>query len=90
MTERRKLELSTEMRQALVALRNATKQEYIRERCAALLKIADGASAHQVAKAGLLRPRDPDTVYGWLALWENEGITGLTAHRQGGKRRGSL
>lgn len=90
MTQRRKLELSTEMRQALVALRDETKHEYIRERCAAILKIAEGASAHQVAKTGLLRPRDPDTVYGWLALLESEGIAGLKVHRQGGKRRRSL
>lgn len=90
MTQRRTIELSTETRQALVELRNETKHEYIRERCAAILKIADGTSAHQVAKVGLLRPRDPDTVYGWLDLWENEGIKGLTAHRQGGQRRGSL
>lgn len=55
-----------------------------------MLKIADGASAHQVAKTGLLRPRDPDTVYGWLDLLESAGLAGLKAHKQGGKRRGYL
>ncbi len=90
MTQRRKLELSAQMRQELVELRAQTKQEYVRERCAALLKIADGASAHQVAKEGLLRPRDPDTVYGWMDMLEKEGISGLQRHKQGGKRRGYL
>ena len=90
MTQRRKIELSTKMRQELVELRDQTKQEYVRERCAAILKIADGASAHQVAKEGLLRPRDPDTVYGWMDILEREGITGLQEHKQGGKRRGCL
>ncbi len=90
MTQRRTIEISPETRQALIELRDATKYEYIRERCAAILKIADGTSAHQVAKTGLLRPRDPDTVYGWLDLLESEGIAGLKAHRQGGPRRGYL
>jgi transposase len=90
MTQRRKIELSGQARQELVELRDGTKEEYVRERCAAILKIADGASAHQVAKEGLLRPRDPDTVYSWLASYENEGIAGLKGHKQGGKRRGYL
>jgi hypothetical protein len=38
----------------------------VRERCGALLKIAAGHSPHAVATQGLLKPRDPDTVYGWL------------------------
>jgi hypothetical protein len=90
MAQRRTLTLSLEQRRALVELRNQTKQEYIRERCAALLKIADGESAHSVARQGLLRLRDPDTVYGWLDCYEGEGIAGLHAHQQGGVRRGSL
>jgi hypothetical protein len=39
----------------------------VRERCAAVLQIADGVSAHAVARQGRLKPRDPDTVYAWLA-----------------------
>jgi hypothetical protein len=42
------------------------KRPYFRERAAALLKIADGASARSVALYGLLIPRKPDTVYAWL------------------------
>jgi hypothetical protein len=38
----------------------------MREKAAALLKIAAGQSPHAVARSGLLKPRDPDTVYGWL------------------------
>ena len=90
MAQRRTLSLSTEERRALVELRNETKQEYIRERCAALLKIAEGESAHRVARQGLLRPRDPDTVYEWLDRSAAEGIAGVTTHQQGSVRRGSL
>jgi len=90
MARRRTLKLSKEQQQALSALRDRTKEEDVRERCAALLKIANGVSAHQVAQQGLLRPRDPDTVYGWLDIYEAEGMAGLQAHRQGGKRRRGL
>jgi hypothetical protein len=41
---------------------------YRRERATALLKIAAGQPAAVVARSGLLRPRDPDTVYSWTAM----------------------
>ncbi|GHO56289.1 hypothetical protein KSB_53110 [Ktedonobacter robiniae] len=60
---------------------------HVRERCAALLKIAQGHSPHWVAKHGLLRPRDPDSVYQWLQWYQNEGLMGLVVHRHGGPHR---
>jgi hypothetical protein len=51
-----------------------------------MLKIAEGLSPHRVAKQGLLKPRDPDTVYSWLAMYESSGTAGLIAHPQGGSR----
>lgn len=90
MAQRRTLQLTNEQEQELVQLRDQTKHEYVRERCAALLKIAAGQSAHWVAQHGLLKPRDPDTVYNWLNIYEAEGIAGLQAHQQGGNRRGYL
>jgi len=62
----------------------------VRERCAVLLKVAQGASPHQVARHGLLLARDPDSVYSWLRLSQREGLVGLLAHRQGGNQRGRL
>lgn len=61
-----------------------------RERAAALLKIAEGQSPHAVAKNGLLRPRDPDSVYQWLEYYEREGIAGLFHRRHGGAHRRRL
>ncbi|CAN5499501.1 hypothetical protein BH10CHL1_BH10CHL1_12970 [soil metagenome] len=90
MARRRMLKLNEEEQQALSELRDRTKEEGVRERCAALLKIANGPSAHQVAQHGLLRQRDPDTVYNWLALYAAEGVAGLQAHRHGGARRRGL
>ncbi len=90
MAQRRKLNLNTEQKKELSELRDQTKQEYVRERCAALLKIAEGQSAHWVALHGLLKSRDPDTVYNWLDIYEAEGLAGLQAHQQGGNQRGYL
>jgi transposase len=34
-----------------------------------------------------LKPRDPDTVYGWLDRYEEQGLEGLQSGRHGGNRR---
>jgi hypothetical protein len=66
MAKRRTLELTPEQHDYLVAMRDHDKRPYLRERAAALLKIGSGMSAHHVARHGLLKPRDPDSVYQWL------------------------
>ena len=90
MAARRTLELKSKQRQELEEHRDHDPRPYLRERCGALLKIAGGASAHAVARQGLLKPRDPDTLYGWLGLYAAQGVSGLVAHQHGGKRRGCL
>jgi hypothetical protein len=83
---RRVLSLTEEQRQELLRLRDHDPRPYVRERGAAILKIAEGQSPHHVATCGLLKPRDPDTVYAWLDCYEAEGAAGLIAHPQGGSR----
>lgn len=61
-----------------------------RERCAALLKVAQGHSPHWVATQGLLVWRDPDSIYRWLNYYRDEGLVGLLAHRHGGPVRRRL
>ena len=78
--------LSPAERVALVALRDTGPTAYQRERAAALLKIADGQSAAAVARTGLLRPRQPDTVYRWLARFRAEGIAGLAIRPGRGRK----
>lgn len=87
MAPRRTLSLTPSQQEELLAHRDHDPRPDIRERCAALLKIAGGHTAHSVAGHGLLRPRDPDTVYGWLTHYLREGLPGLLAHRHGGPRR---
>jgi hypothetical protein len=62
----------------------------MRERCAALLKIADGHSPHAVARSGLLKPRHPDTIYTWLNWYERLGIRSVWRFQRGGKHRVGL
>ena len=77
MPRKRSLELDEAARTELEHIRDTERQPYMRERAAAILKIADGQTAYAVAVGGLLKPRDPDTVYRWLDRYEAEGIDGL-------------
>jgi hypothetical protein len=90
MATQRSVTLPWAQRRELEQARDHDPRPYVRERCAALLKIAAGTSPHAVARHGLLKPRDPDTVYAWLTHFLADGLTGLTAHRHGGYRRSRL
>jgi hypothetical protein len=90
MATQRTLTLTKRQRQELEDHRDHHPAAYVRERCSALLKVADGQAAHAVARRGLLKPRDPDAVYAWLDFYETEGLVGLIGHRQGGNHRRSL
>ena len=81
-----RLDLSAAERAELVHLRDSAPVPYLRERAAALLKIADGAIAAQVAREGLLRTRQPDTVYAWLRRYRAEGLSGLTIRPGRGRK----
>jgi Winged helix-turn helix len=83
---RRAVTLTENQRQELLQLRDHDPRPYARERGAAILKIAEGQSPHRVARSGLLKPRDPDTVYAWLDRYQAEGVAGLIAHPHGGSR----
>lgn len=90
MAHRRTLTLTEEQKRELVRIRDRDPRPWARERCAAMLKIAAGQSPHWVAKNGLLKERDPDTVYSWLGLYEADGLAGLLSRQPGGARRRRL
>ena len=85
MPQPRTLELTTSQRQDLLHYRDHDPRPYVRERCAALLKIADVYSPHAVARHGPLKPRDPDTLYEWLNWYERLGIRSVWMFQHGGK-----
>ena len=70
--------------------RDHDPKPYVRERCAAILKIAEGHVPYAVARSGLLKPRDPDTIYAWLDAYEVGGFDGLVQHPHGGYRGPNL
>lgn len=63
MAKHHKLELRKSEIHALVELRDKGEPAYLRERATAILKIHEDFSPHEVARKGLLKKRDPDTVY---------------------------
>lgn len=77
MPKYRTLRLNDAQRAELVETLTRSKKAYLRERAAAILKIADGTPAAQVAQGGLLQVRDPDTLYSWLNRYLAEGLPGL-------------
>lgn len=86
----RTLTLTAAQRRELVEARDHHAKPYVRERAAALLKIAEGQTPHAVARTGLLKPLDPDTVYRWLDFYAASGLDGLIARQHGGVRRRRL
>jgi hypothetical protein len=90
MAKRRELILTARQVRELESYRDHDERPYVRERCAALLKIATGDTPHRVARVGLLKARDPDTVYGWLDDYDLEGLAGVIGHQQGGPHRERL
>ena len=80
------LELSEEQRQELEVVRDHDARPYMREKAAALLKVASGQVAARVAENGLLKSHDPDVIYRWLKGWEAEGLLGLEIRKGRGRK----
>ena len=72
-----KLELSAEQVLELEEVRDHASKPYLRERAAAILKIANGSSGRETALQGLLKPHWQDTIYEWVRRYRAEGKAGL-------------
>jgi transposase len=77
--------LNKRERKTLTHIRNLSKKPYQLKRASALLKVTDGMSPHAVALSGLLRKRDPDTVYGWVYAFDALGFLSLSHAPRRGK-----
>ena len=86
MPKLRTIQLSDEAKRELEAVRDNHPKPYMRERAGAILKINEGQSPHHVAIKGLLKSRDPDTVYTWLDRYEAAGLEGLQIKRGRGRK----
>jgi len=81
----RTLVLTAAQRAGLERAHRTDPRPYFRERCSALLQIANGASVRQVAQSGLLRHRRPQTVAGWLDAYQERGLSGLKQAARGAR-----
>ena len=86
MPKRRYFNPTKEQKAELETVRDEHEKPYMREKAGALLKIAAGQSPHAVALHGLLKPRDPDAIYGWLDRYEAAGIAGLLVREGRGRK----
>lgn len=89
-TSRWQVQLNAEQQRELQDARDHHPKPYVRERSAAILLMAEGKSPHWIAKHGILKPREPDTLYRWVNWYQTQGLAGLVAHQQGGPVRRRL
>lgn len=71
------LELDEEARTALEDVRDHDKRPYMRERAAAVLKVAEGMTIRDIASRGLLKRRERHTVSHWVHAFCARGLDGL-------------
>ncbi len=83
---RTELNLSDGERQTLERLRDHHAKAYVRERAAAILKVAGGQSVYAVAERGLLRRRKAETVSDWIKRYRAEGASGLLIQAGRGRK----
>lgn len=87
MPTKRTVKLTKNQKKELESHRDHSPHPHVRERCAAILKIADGTPVYKVAEEGLLKPRTRKAVTRWLNYYEEHGIKGLINHQHGGNRK---
>ncbi len=76
------LELEPYQTKTLEQMRDHHPVPYLREKAAALLKIAGGQSLSEVAQHGLLKRRKLETVRGWVQAYRRKGLGGLYQRRR--------
>jgi hypothetical protein len=81
-----RFELSEEQEQELLWHRDHDSKPYLRERSAALLLLATGVAACEVAEQRLLQPRNEETVRSWYWRYRREGFAGLRIRTGRGRK----
>jgi len=90
MSRQAPLELSPDERAALCQHRDHDPSPQNRERCAALLRVADGQAPFAIARQGVLKPRASNTLYAWVKCYRQGGVDALLRYAHGGVRRRRL
>jgi hypothetical protein len=79
------LSLDEEQRVALEQIRDAHEKPAVRERAAAILLFATGTSLADIA-GSYLKPKNVETVRGWINRYRTEGIVGLETRPGQGRK----
>ena len=80
------LSLTPRQRRALARVRDRSPVAHLREKAAAVLKVAAGWQVQDVARFGLLRPRSRHTVAAWVARYRARGLAGLRVRPGRGRK----
>jgi len=87
MPKRLEITLREDQRAELLEARDHHAKAYMREKAAAILKIADERlAAVEVAHHRLLKRRDDNTVRSWLKRYVQGGLAALLVHPGRGKK----
>jgi hypothetical protein len=78
--------LRPEQTTELEHLRDHDPTPYLREKAAAILKVAAGQSLRAVARTGVLRPRRRETIAAWVRRYLAEGPAGLRVRPGRGRK----
>ena len=74
MPKRIRVSLNEVQMQELETMRHTAAKPYLRERAAAVLKVAEGETVTAVAEKGLLIRHEPETVHGWIKDYLKDGL----------------
>jgi len=79
------LELEPYQVKTLEQMRNRHPTPYLREKAAALLKIAAGEAINEVAEKGLLKKHQVATLRSWVKTYQQHGLGGLYQRERRGR-----
>ena len=68
------VKLSENQIEELETVRHHHAKPYMRERAAAVLKVAEGETLTTVAEKGLLTRHEPETVHAWIKTYLEAGL----------------
>jgi len=80
------LALTLTQQRQLESVRDRHPKAYLRERAAALLQVAAGASVNAVATTGLWKPREHETVAEWVRRYQQAGLAGMVIKAGRGRK----
>lgn len=86
MVPRFRVELSSEQIAELSTVRSRHPKPYVRERAAAILKLHAGEHIEDIARHGLLKRHETETISGWAKRYLAEGVAGLLVRKGQGRK----